>query len=232
MEGSITLRDARLELGQKIPVFTDIDGRMQIADNRAEMILTDGNVERLALRNGRVVIEPVIGGGAMAATDMEFEGDVADALAVGMTLGFAGGDNNTQSDLVATGRSDLDVKTSFPIRRKLKPDDIDFQVAGQVTNGDISGLPFGADARNANLQVDVRRDAFEISGNARIFDLLQMSNIAGRARVKHLKRTSIWARRVSYKISPILRAVLGSTASPVSILPASRWTGPRTFPCG
>ena len=171
MEGSITLRDVRLELGQKIPVFTDIDGRMQIADNRAEMILTDGEVERLELRNGRVVIEPVIGGGAMAATDMEFEGDVADALAVGMTLGFAGGDNNFQPDLVATGQSELAVKTSFPIRRKLKPNDIDFQVAGQVTNGDIGGLPFGADARNANLQVDVRRDAFEIAGNARIFDL-------------------------------------------------------------
>ena len=68
LEGSVTLSDARLELGAKIPAFTDLDGRLTIADNLGEIILTEGRVEGLDLSTGRVTIDPVINGNCLLYT--------------------------------------------------------------------------------------------------------------------------------------------------------------------
>ena len=43
----------------------------------------------------------------------------------------------------------MTVRTAFPIRRKLKPQAIDFDVEAMVRNGTFTNLPLGADAREA-----------------------------------------------------------------------------------
>ena len=57
----------------------------------------------------------------------------------------------------ASGPSDLIVRTSFPVRRKLRPDAIDFDVEAVVRSGTFRKLPLGADAREADLRVTASR---------------------------------------------------------------------------
>ena len=87
--GSVTLSDARLELGAKIPAFNDLDGRLTIADNLGEIILTEGRIEGLDLSTGRVTIDPVINGKpSRGVTDLKLSGDVSDAIRVASQLGI------------------------------------------------------------------------------------------------------------------------------------------------
>ena len=159
LDGSITLSDARLELGRKIPAFTDLDGRLTIAENRGEIILTEGRVEGLDLSTGRIGIDPVIGGKpSLGSTDLKLLGDVSDAILVATRLGMAKGNGIDLSRTDASGSAELTVKTRFPIRRKLQPEAIDFDVTGTVANGTFTGLPLQADARWVRIAVS-RQDS-------------------------------------------------------------------------
>ena len=172
LEGSVTLSDARLELGAKIPAFTDLDGRLTIADNLGEIILTEGRVEGLDLSTGRVTIDPVINGKpSRGVTDLKLSGDVADALRVANLLGIGGSSGLDLTKIEASGNADLTVRTTFPIRRKLKPQAIDFDVEAVVSNGTFTNLPLDADAREAEFLVSASRKQFEVRGDARVFGL-------------------------------------------------------------
>jgi len=172
LEGSITLSDARLELGAKIPAFTNLDGRLTIAENRGEIILTEGKVEGLALSTGRVSIDPVINGKpSLGTTDLKLSGDIGDAIRVASQLGIGGATGFDLMKIEASVPSDLVVRTSFPVRRKLRPDAIDFDVEAMVRSGTFRNLPLGADAREANLRVNASRSSFEVRGDARVFGL-------------------------------------------------------------
>ena len=172
LDGSITLSDARLELGRKIPAFTDLDGRLTIAENRGEIILTEGRVEGLDLSTGRIGIDPVIGGKpSLGSTDLKLSGDVSDAILVATRLGMAKGNGIDLSRIDASGSAELTVRTRFPIRRKLQPEAIDFDVAGTVANGTFTGLPLQADAREAEFRIAVSRQGFEVRGDARVFGI-------------------------------------------------------------
>ena len=172
LDGSITLSDARLELGRKIPAFTDLDGRLTIAENRGEIILTDGRVGGLDLSTGRIGIDPVIGGKpSLGSTDLKLSGDVGKAILVANRLGMAKGNGIDLTKITASGQAELTVRTGFPIRRKLQPDAIDFEVTGTVANGIFTGLPLGADAREAGFRIAVSRDEFEVRGDALVFGI-------------------------------------------------------------
>ena len=172
LEGSVTLSDARLELGAKIPAFTDLDGRLTIADNLGEIILTEGRVEGLDLSTGRVTIDPVINGKpSRGVTDLKLSGDVGDAIRVASQLGIGGSSGLDLTRIVASGSADMTVRTAFPIRRKLKPQAIDFDVEAMVRNGTFTNLPLGADAREAEFLVSASRKHFEVRGDARVFGL-------------------------------------------------------------
>jgi len=172
LDGSITLSDARLELGRQIPAFTNLDGRLTIADNRGEIILTEGRVEGLDLSTGRIGIDPVIGGKpSLGSTDLKLTGDIGNAILVATRLGMAKGNGIDLAKVNASGKADLTVKTAFPIRRKLQPDEIDFEVAGTVTNGTFTGLPLQADAREAEFRITASRQGFDVRGDARVFGI-------------------------------------------------------------
>ncbi|MGC6452962.1 MAG: AsmA-like C-terminal domain-containing protein [Candidatus Puniceispirillaceae bacterium] len=172
LDGSITLSDARLELGRKIPAFTDLDGRLTIVDNRGEIILTEGRVEGLELSTGRVGIDPVIGGRpSLGSTDLKLSGDVGNAILVANRLGMARGNGIDLTRIDASGQAELTVRTSFPIRRKLQPGAIDFDVSGTVRNGTFTRLPLSADAREAEFRIAVSKKGFEVRGDARVFGI-------------------------------------------------------------
>ena len=172
LEGSITLSDARLELGAKIPAFTNLDGRLTIADNLGEIILTEGRVEGLDLSTGRITIDPVINGKpSRGVTDLKLSGDVGDAIRVANQLGIGGSSGLDLTRIAASGSADMTVRTEFPIRRKLKPQAIDFDVEAVVRNGTFTNLPLGADAREAEFLVSASRQQFEVRGDARVFGL-------------------------------------------------------------
>ncbi len=172
LDGSITLSGARLELGRQIPAFTDLDGRLTIAENRGEIILTEGRVEGLELSTGRVAINPVIGGTpSLGSTDLKLSGDIENAILVATNLGMARGNGFDLASIGASGKAELTVRTSFPIRRKVQPDAIDFDVTGTVSNGTFTGLPLRADAREAAFRIAVNREMFEVRGDALVFDI-------------------------------------------------------------
>ena len=171
LDGTVTMRDARLELSPKLPAFTDIDGRLTIADNQGEIILTEGRVQGLELSTGKVQIIPVIGGKpAMGNTDLRFAGDVGEVIRIASRFGL-GGKGRDLTKITAIGQSELSVRTSFQVRRKLKPQDIGFEVEGSVSNATFTNLPLGADARDANLNFTVDRSQFQIRGDATLFGL-------------------------------------------------------------
>ena len=172
LDGLITLSDARLELGRNIPAFTDLDGRLTIAENRGEIILTEGRVEGLDLSTGKIGINPVIGGKpALGSTDLKLSGDIGNAILVATRLGMAKGNGIDLTKITASGQAELTVNTRFPIRRKLPPDAIEFDVTGTVANGVFTGLPLGADAREAQFSIAVSRQGFEVRGDARVFGI-------------------------------------------------------------
>ena len=172
LEGSVTISDARLELGARIPAFTDLDGRLTIADNLGEIILTEGRAEGLDLSTGRVTIDPVINGKpSRGVTDLKLSGDVGDAIRVANRLGIGGASGLDLTKIRASGNADITVRTSFPIRRKLKPETIDFDVEAVIGNGTFTNLPLGADAREAEFLVSASRKQFEVRGDARVFGL-------------------------------------------------------------
>lgn len=172
LEGSITLSDARLELGGRIPAFTNLDGRLTITENRGEIILTEGRVEGLDLATGRIGIHPVIGGKPpLGSTDLKLTGDIGNAILVATRLGMAKGNGIDLTQLDASGKAELTVKTGFPIRRKLQPDEIDFDVTGTVSNGTFTGLPLQADAREAEFRIAASRQGLDVRGDARIFGI-------------------------------------------------------------
>ena len=172
LDGTVTMRDARLELGARLPAFTNIDGRLTITDNRGEIILTDGRVQGLALSTGKVEIVPVVGGKpAMGSTDLRLTGDVSDAIRVARRFGFGSGKGMDLTMIDAVGQSDLTVRTNFPVRGKLTPADIGFMVEGTVNNATFTNLPLGADARNANLAFNIDPSQFLIRGDTTLFGI-------------------------------------------------------------
>ncbi|MEL0132514.1 MAG: DUF3971 domain-containing protein, partial [Rhodobiaceae bacterium] len=171
LDGTVTMRDARLELNAKLPAFTNLDGRLTIADNRGEIILTEGRAEGLELSTGKVEIVPVIGGKpAMGRTDLRLAGDIGEAIRVASHFGF-GGKSGELMKIKAAGQSELAVRTSFPVRRKLKPADIGFEVEGSVSAGTFTNLPLGAEAGEANVNFTVDRSQLQIRGDATLFGL-------------------------------------------------------------
>ncbi len=171
LDGTVTMRDARLELNAKLPAFTNLDGRLTISDNRGEIILTEGRVEGLELSTGKVEIVPVIGGKpAMGRTDLRLAGDVGEVIRVASRFGF-GGKSGELMKVKAAGHSELALRTSFPVRRGLKSADIGFEVEGSVSNGTFTNLPLGAEAREANVNFIVDRSQFQIRGDATLLGL-------------------------------------------------------------
>lgn len=176
LDGSITLANATLELGRKIPAFTNLDGRLIIADNRGEIILTEGRVDGLVLSTGKVSIDPIIkpvinGKPSRGTTDLRLSGDIGDAIRVANRLGIGGATGFDLMKIQASGASDLVVRTAFPVRRKLPPEAIEFDVEAVVGAGTFTNLPLGADAREADIRVKASRSSFEIRGDARVFGL-------------------------------------------------------------
>ena len=172
IEGTITMSGTTLELGGNRPAFINLDGRMTISDNRAEIILTEGRVKGLALSTGKVEIVPVIGGKpAMGSTDLRLAGDIGEVIRVGSRFGLGGDGAMDLTGLEAIGQSELTVKTSFPVRRKLKPEDVSFKVEGSVTNGTFTGLPLGADARDSTISFAADGSSFNVRGDTTVFGL-------------------------------------------------------------
>ena len=187
LAGTVTMRDTRLELSKKLPAFTDLNGRLTIADNQGEIILTEGRVQGLSLSTGRVEITPVIGGKPpRGTTDLQVSGDLAEVIRVASRFGF-GGKGMELSRIRAVGKTDLTVRTHFPVRRKLKPQEIGIDVEGRARTATLTNLPLGADARDADLTFLADRSQFRVTGDATVFGIpskitYQTGGAAGKGR--------------------------------------------------
>ena len=172
IDGTITMRGVQLRLNDRLPSFDRLDGRLTIADNRGEIILTNGQVGGLELSNGKVEIIPILGGKpAMGQVDLKLTGDVGDAMAVATDFGMGRKGGTDLTKIRARGPAEMDFKAGFPIRRKLSPGSVDFEVAGSVTAGTFGNLPLDADARDAEIRFEADRDGFLVKGDAVIFGL-------------------------------------------------------------
>ena len=174
IDGSITVRDVEMALGGGVPVMTGIDGRMTIADNKAEIILTEGDVSGLGLETAKVTIVPVIGGKPpRAVAELNLNGDMGDgiALATSMRMIKPGNGGYDATTLRASGQTIFDVVTRFPVRPRLKPQEIDFEAQARVTGGVFENLPFGADARDAAATIIASRGVLSVAGSGLLFGL-------------------------------------------------------------
>ena len=172
IDGTVTMQGAKLKLSDRIPTFTSLDGRLTIADNRGEIILTDGRVRGLSLSTGKVEILPIIGGKpAMGRVDLKLAGDIGEVISVASRFGVGGNGAADLSRIRATGPSELTFRAGFPVKRKLSPDAVEFEVEGTVSSGTFSNLPLGADARDAEIRFAVERDGFLVKGDATLFGL-------------------------------------------------------------
>ena len=185
--GTVTMQAAQLRLSDSLPLFEALDGRLTIADNRGEIILTDGRVGGLALSTGKIEILPIIGGKpAMGHVDLDLSGDIGAAMAVAADFGMGGAGGTDLTRIRSSGPSNLTFRAGFPIRRKLSPDSVEFEVEGSVARGSFANLPLDADARDAEIRFMADRKGFLVKGDAVIFGLA--ANVAyetrgGRARL-------------------------------------------------
>ena len=171
IDGTVTMRGAHLKLSDRFPQFTSLDGRLTIVDNRGEIILTDGRVGGLALSTGKVEILPVIGGKpTMGQVDLKLSGDIGEAIGVAAGFGM-GGTGGTDLTRVRSGPSNLIFRAGFPIKRKLAPGSVEFEVEGSVTGGTFTNLPLNADARDAEIRFAADRNGFLVKGDAVILGL-------------------------------------------------------------
>lgn len=174
IDGSITVRDVEMALGGGVPVMTGIDGRMTIADNTAEIILTEGDVSGLGLETAKVTIIPVIGGKPpRAVAELNLSGDMGDGIAVATSMRMIkpGKGGYDATSMRASGQTSFDIVTRFPVRPRLTPDEIGFEAQARVTGGVFENLPFGADARDAEATITASRGALSVAGSALLFGL-------------------------------------------------------------
>ena len=178
IDGSITMQNVRLELGANIPPLVDLDGRMTIADNASEIILTDGTAEKLSLSAGKIRIAPITTSGVwgenklpLGIAEVRLDGDISDGIALVRRLGIVKSGGYDLDRLQASGLSSFNITTEFPVRRKLTPADIDFEVLASVSEGDFRNLPLEIDARNADISITARPGEFGVTGTADIFGL-------------------------------------------------------------
>ena len=172
IDGTVTMRGAHLKLSDRFPQFTSLDGRLTIVDNRGEIILTDGRVGGLALSTGKVEILPVIGGKpTMGQVDLKLSGDVGEAIGVAAGFGMGGTGGTDLTRVRASGPSNLIFRAGFPIKRKLAPGSVEFEVEGSVTGGTFTNLPLNADARDAEIRFAADRNGFLVKGDAVILGL-------------------------------------------------------------
>ncbi|MEC7981860.1 MAG: DUF3971 domain-containing protein, partial [Pseudomonadota bacterium] len=170
--GTVTMRGAHLKLSERLPKITSLDGRLTIVDNRGEIILTDGRVGGLVLSTGKVEILPVIGGKpAMGQVDLKLSGDVGEAISVAAGFGMGGTGGTDLTRVRASGPSNLILRAGFPVKRKLAPGSVDFEVEGSVVGGTFTNLPLKADARDAEIRFAADRNGFLVKGDAIIFGL-------------------------------------------------------------
>ena len=122
IDGTITMQGAQLRLNDRIPSFDRLDGRLTIADNRGEIILTNGHVSGLELSTGKVEIVPIIGGKpAMGQVDLKLTGDAGDAMSIAAAFGMGMKGGTDPTKIRASGQTEMDFQAGFPIRRKLSP---------------------------------------------------------------------------------------------------------------
>ncbi|MED5312856.1 MAG: AsmA-like C-terminal domain-containing protein, partial [Pseudomonadota bacterium] len=172
IDGTVTMRGAHLKLSERLPKITSLDGRLTIVDNRGEIILTDGRVGGLVLSTGKVEILPVIGGKpAMGQVDLKLSGDVGEAISVAAGFGMGGTGGTDLTRFRASGPSNLIFRAGFPVKRKLAPGSVDFEVEGSVVGGTFTNLPLKADARDAEIRFAADRNGFLVKGDATIFGL-------------------------------------------------------------
>ncbi len=172
IDGTVTMRGAHLKLSERLPKITSLDGRLTIVDNRGEIILTDGRVGGLVLSTGKVEILPVIGGKpAMGQVDLKLSGDVGEAISVAAGFGMGGTGGTDLTRVRASGPSNLIFRAGFPVKRKLAPGSVDFEVEGSVVGGTFTNLPLKADARDAEIRFAADRNGFLVKGDAIIFGL-------------------------------------------------------------
>ena len=174
VEGSITVQNVEMALGGGVPPITGVDGRMTIADNKAEIILTEGRVKDIALNNGKISIVPVIGSKPpRAVAELGLSGDVGDGIAIAKAMRMIKrrGDGYDATTLQASGAAGFDISARFPVRPRLTPDEIDFMVEARVTGGVFETLPFGADARDADVVIIAERNKLSVTGAGQLFGL-------------------------------------------------------------
>ena len=114
IDGTITMRGVQLRLNDRLPSFDRLDGRLTIADNRGEIILTNGQVGGLELSNGKVEIIPILGGKpAMGQVDLKLTGDVGDAMVVATDFGMGRKGGTDLTKIRASGPAEMDFKAGF-----------------------------------------------------------------------------------------------------------------------
>ncbi|MEC8516533.1 MAG: DUF3971 domain-containing protein [Pseudomonadota bacterium] len=187
IDGTVTMRGAHLKLSERLPKITSLDGRLTIVDNRGEIILTDGRVGGLVLSTGKVEILPVIGGKpAMGQVDLKLSGDVGEAISVAAGFGMGGTGGTDLTRVRASGPSNLIFRAGFPVKRKLAPGSVDFEVEGSVVGGTFTNLPLKADARDAEIRFAADRNGFLVKGDAIIFGLVAKIGYEARGEMARL----------------------------------------------
>ena len=73
--------------------------------------------------------------------------------------------------LQASGQAIFGITAAFPVRPRLTPDEIDFVAEARVTGGIFSSLPFGTEARDADVTINARRNNLLVTGTGQIFGL-------------------------------------------------------------
>ena len=172
--GSITVQNVEMELGGGVPPLHAINGRMTIAENKAEIILTEGEVNGIGLEDGKISIVPVIGGKPpRAVAELNLAGDMGDGIAVAKAMRMIKrrGTGYDATTLQASGQAIFGITAAFPVRPRLTPDEIDFVAEARVTGGIFSSLPFGTEARDADVTINARRNNLLVTGTGQIFGL-------------------------------------------------------------
>ena len=107
----------------------------------------------------------------MGQVDLKLSGDVGEAIGVAAGFGMGGTGGTDLTRVRASGPSNLIFRAGFPIKRKLAPGSVDFEVEGSGTGGTFTNLPLKADARDAEIRFAADRNGFLVKGDAVILGL-------------------------------------------------------------
>ena len=92
--------------------------------------------------------------------DLKLSGDVGEAISVAAGFGMGGTGGTDLTRVRASGPSNLIFRAGFPVKQKLAPGSVDFEVEGSVVGGTFTNLPLKADARDVEIRFAADRNGF------------------------------------------------------------------------